>query len=139
MKVFVAGPFYTEGQKDFNTRVKQVIEGKLPHVAVVVPQEIEYKFAKELYERYLKAMIECQIVIGIFDGVIDENVAFACGIARMSSIPLICLRTDLRGLNNQSIIYMACQKYIFGEGWEKDIVNAMLEVWGEVLLCREIV
>lgn len=108
MYVYIAGPLFSEGERWFNSRLKQTlidqdIDSFLPQEdGILVSQRIKQgenveKIMNEVYQLDIKKLNQCDLLIAVLDGaVIDEGTAFEVGYFKALNKPCIGFQTDSR-------------------------------------------
>lgn len=117
-EVYVAAPLFSEAERAFNRRVKQLLQ---PHFLVFLPQEdgalltqllaggVSHQVAQaRIFETDIAAVRRAQILLIVLDGrSVDEGAAFELGVAYALGKRCIGLQTDSRrtieGNNNPMI------------------------------------
>ncbi|HID18925.1 TPA: nucleoside 2-deoxyribosyltransferase [Candidatus Bathyarchaeota archaeon] len=99
VKVYVAGPLFTEGERGFLEKVDEVCKGLgletyLPHRDTNPEMGVQ-----KIYESHLRALKECSLLVAVLEGPdVDSGTAFELGYFRALGKPVIGLRTDFRVL-----------------------------------------
>jgi len=106
MKVFIAGPLFSQAEREFNIKVDEKLrehgfETFLPQRDVGKLDELLVKEGKRAYfmifERDLKGLDWANAVVAILDGPdVDSGTAFEVGYAFAKGKPVIGLKTDMR-------------------------------------------
>jgi nucleoside 2-deoxyribosyltransferase len=106
MKVFIAGPLFSQAEREFNIKVDEYLrkhgfETFLPQRDVGKLDELLAKEGKRAYrtifERDLKGLDQADAVVAILDGPdVDSGTAFEVGYAFAKGKPVIGLKTDMR-------------------------------------------
>lgn len=101
MKVFIAAPLFSEGERVFNSKVAQKLRAVGFKVWVAqesyelqenLPQE-----KKRIYECDISALKKSDVIVAILDGIeVDSGVAYELGFAKDLNKPLIGIKTDHR-------------------------------------------
>lgn len=106
MKIFIAGPLFSEAEREFNRKVDAFLQDK--EFDTFLPQRDVGKLDRSLRERAVKSHVEtykedlaglndADAVVAILDGVdVDSGTAFEIGYATARGKPVIGLRTDMR-------------------------------------------
>jgi len=106
MKVFIAGPLFSQAERDFNLKVDEKLRkhgfktflpqrdvGKLDDL---LTKEGERAY-RTIFERDLKGLDQADVVVAILDGPdVDSGTAFEVGYAFSKGKPVIGLKTDMR-------------------------------------------
>jgi nucleoside 2-deoxyribosyltransferase len=106
MKVFIAGPLFSQAEREFNLKVD---EGLRKHgFETFLPQrdagKLDELLAKEgerayrtIFERDLRGLEGADAVVAILDGPdVDSGTAFEVGYAFSKGKPVVGLKTDMR-------------------------------------------
>lgn len=99
MKVYLAGPLFTEAEIEFNRRLTNGLRNEMPEVDFALPQE----FCSGITDTH-RIMTKCRdelkssnIVVVNCDGPdVDSGTAFEAGMAYAWEIPILAYRTDFR-------------------------------------------
>lgn len=96
MKIYLAGPLFTTAEREFNTRLADLLreEGH----EVWLPQELEQrdKTAKEVFKNDVEGVDWADVVVANMDGADpDSGTAWECGYAYKKK-PVVVFRTDFR-------------------------------------------
>jgi nucleoside 2-deoxyribosyltransferase len=106
MKVFIAGPLFSQAEREFNVRVEE--ELRRHGFKTFLPQRdvgrLDELLAKEgdqayrtIFDRDLKGLDQADVVVAILDGPdVDSGTAFEVGYAFAKGKPVIGLKTDMR-------------------------------------------
>lgn len=106
MKVFIAGPLFSQAEREFNLKVdeglrKQGFETFLPQRDAGRLDELLAKEGERAYrmifERDLKGLDRADVVVAILDGPdVDSGTAFEVGYSFAKGKPVVGLKTDMR-------------------------------------------
>jgi len=106
MKVFIAGPLFSQAEREFNVRVEEELrrhgfETFLPQRDVGRLDELLAKEGERAYrmifDRDLKGLDQADVVVAILDGPdVDSGTAFEVGYAFAKGKPVVGLKTDMR-------------------------------------------
>ena len=106
MKVFIAGPLFSQAERDFNLKVDEHL--RKHGFETFLPQrdagKLDDFLAKEgerayrtLFERDLNGLDRADVAVAILDGPdVDSGTAFEVGYAFSKGKPVIGLKTDMR-------------------------------------------
>jgi nucleoside 2-deoxyribosyltransferase len=106
MKVFIAGPLFSQAEREFNVRVEE--ELRRHGFKTFLPQRdvgrLDELIAKEgdrayrtIFDQDLKGLDQADAVVAILDGPdADSGTAFEVGYAFARGKPVIGLKTDMR-------------------------------------------
>lgn len=124
MLIYIAGPLFSESERDFNRDLKSLLE---TFGEIYLPQEngkLIWDLEKEgirlneaadiIANQDIRAIRDCDLFVAVLDGrTIEEGVAFELGVAHALHKLSICLQTDPRreilGMNNPMIGF-ACSE-----------------------------
>jgi len=103
MKIYLAGPLFTQAERRWNRIIKEAIEKLNPDLEVLLPQDFEMEFrdgkpdAPSIFSKDVEVLDSCELVVAILDGSdSDSGTAWECGYAYAKSTPVIGVRTDFR-------------------------------------------
>ena len=106
MKVFIAGPLFSQAEREFNLKVdehlrKHGFDTFLPQRDAGKLDELLVKEGHQAYrtvsEEDLKGLEQADVVVAILDGPdVDSGTAFEVGYAYAKGKPVIGLKTDMR-------------------------------------------
>lgn len=106
MRVFIAGPLFTQAERDFNLKVDEYIrkhgfETFLPQREVgKLWEKIQLsgrRAYRMIYEGDLRGLERADVVVAILDGTdVDSGTAFEIGYACARGKPVVGLKTDWR-------------------------------------------
>lgn len=106
MKLFIAGPLFSQAEQEFNIKVDELL--RKHGFETFLPQrdagKLDELLAKEgerayrtLFERDLEGLNQSDVVVAILDGPdADSGTAFEVGYAFSKGKPVIGLKTDAR-------------------------------------------
>ncbi len=103
MLIYLAGPLFTLAERRFNRELAAALESAGPGVSVILPQQNDHEPGtalnpKRIFDRCLAGLDRAEAVVAVLDGPdADAGTAFECGYCFARKIPVVCLRTDLRG------------------------------------------
>ncbi|MBU2560405.1 nucleoside 2-deoxyribosyltransferase [archaeon] len=115
MRVYLAAPLFSEGEREFNEKIKSRLtrEG----FSVFLPQ---VECNEDIFDCCIENLKKSDVVVGVFDGAqVDDGTAFECGYANSLGVPIVALRTDFRRVGEYT-----------------NAVNAMLE--GSATMCKNL-
>jgi nucleoside 2-deoxyribosyltransferase len=99
MKVYIAGPLFTEGERWFLEKIDGICAQRnlktfLPHRDVD-----ESRSCQEIFEQDLKELKSADTVIAVLDGLdVDSGTAFEIGVASTLGKYIIGIKTDFRAM-----------------------------------------
>lgn len=99
MKIYQAGPLFTDAEKEFNRKVAEALR-KAGH-QVFLPQEHEQQlvsgYPAKIFVGDVRGLDEADTVVAVLDGSdVDSGTAWECGYAYAKGKPIFGLRTDIR-------------------------------------------
>lgn len=110
MRLYFAGPLFTQGERAWNRQVAAALEEAghsvfLPQNAV---QALETLAADTIFRIDIDGVRSAEALVAILDGAdADSGTCFECGLAYALGIPIIAVRTDFRaggdGLPGQAL------------------------------------
>lgn len=131
MKIYLAGPLFSLAEKEFNKRIAEELERKIPNCKVYLPQEFSKKneketkeeFFEELFNYCINSINESDIIISILDGPdVDSGTCIELGYAYADKKPIIGVRTDFRSLEDKGVNLMVSKvrsEFI----WQSEPIN----------------
>jgi nucleoside 2-deoxyribosyltransferase len=101
LRVFLAAPLFSEGERDFNRKVAEALRARGYTVWMAQeaeePHPLTSQDKRRIFEMDLNALSESEVVVAILDGVeVDSGVCFELGYAYAQGKPIIGLKTDHR-------------------------------------------
>jgi len=100
MRLYLAGPLFTQAERDWNRRLAAAL-AEAGH-AVFLPQDevkaIATLEADAIFRIDVEGVRSAEAVVAILDGAdADSGTSFECGLAYALGIPIVAVRTDFRG------------------------------------------
>lgn len=99
MRLYVAGPLFTQAERAWNLRLARALTGAghsvfLPQTEVQALQSLE---ADAIFRVDVEGVRTADAVVAILDGADpDSGACFECGLAYALGIPIVVVRTDFR-------------------------------------------
>ncbi|MGD9158947.1 MAG: nucleoside 2-deoxyribosyltransferase [Desulfobacteraceae bacterium] len=133
--IYFAGPLFTQAERMWNLRLSEIIKTKRNDIEIFLPQEREKEaivdgildFSK-IFRICIDGINSSDIVVAVLDGSdSDSGTCFECGYAFSKGKPVIGVRTDIRGGEDNGLNAMlnhGCNSVIHygsGEDPEKDM------------------
>ena len=119
MEIYLAAPLFSQAERVYNRRLKELLEQRLPSCAVTLPQDFRIGHGRSyndrrhlsmLYQQCIDALRRADLVLARLDGAdADSGVAFEVGFARGIGKPVVALRTDYRQLQDRGLNVMLAQ------------------------------
>ena len=119
MKLYLAGPVFSQIERVYNRRVKERLEALLPACEVVLPQDFrtddtgsynDRRHFEKLYRQCMEHLDQADAVVAMLDGAdADSGVAFEVGYAVALGKPVVGVRTDFRQLQEKGLNIMLSQ------------------------------
>ncbi len=100
MRLYLAGPLFTQAERAWNLRLAALLSGAghsvfLPQVEV---QAIATLDAETIFRVDRDGVRSADAVVAILDGAdADSGTSFECGLAYALGLPIVLVRTDFRG------------------------------------------
>jgi nucleoside 2-deoxyribosyltransferase len=100
MRLYVAGPLFTQAERVWNVALAERLAGAghevfLPQTEV---QNIASLDADTIFRIDVDGVRSADVVVAILDGAdADSGTCFECGLAFALGIPIVAVRTDFRG------------------------------------------
>lgn len=113
MRVYMAGPLFSEAETQFNVKLAAAL--RAAGHEVFAPQEIDQNLSTGYPARIFKADVEAQdwaeIYVAVLDGPdVDSGTAWEMGYARGKGKLIFGLRTDFRIFGPEEKINLMCQE-----------------------------
>jgi nucleoside 2-deoxyribosyltransferase len=98
MKLYLAGPLFTSGERQFNRAIAQELDNLGYSCWLPQANEPRNLTAKSIFDIDIEGIDWADVVVACMDGSDpDSGTCFECGYAYANSKPIICYRTDFRG------------------------------------------
>ncbi|PHP45281.1 nucleoside 2-deoxyribosyltransferase [Methanosarcinales archaeon ex4572_44] len=119
MKVYLAGPLFSEAEREFNQRLKALLDRE--GYSVFLPQEDSnektpphhHRQKEKIFRENLRAIEECDLVVAVLDGSdADSGTAWEIGYASAIGKPVIGLKTDFRTLGPEGRVNLMIEQSI---------------------------
>ena len=99
--LYLAGPLFTRGERDFNLALKQALAVRLPQAELVLPQEqvdVLLPDLKAVVAECFALVARCDVVLANLDGPdADSGTCVELGYGKALGKTIIGYRTDFRG------------------------------------------
>lgn len=134
-KIYLAGPLFSEAEKNFNEQLTEKIESAGYDVFLPQRDSTDTKNmrkeqdAAELFRRNSEAIDRADLVIAILDGGsdVDSGTAWEIGYAYAKNIPVMGLRTDFRTLGIEGTVNLMIEKTLIKLVYSTDKLLTELE------------
>ncbi|MFO0956607.1 MAG: nucleoside 2-deoxyribosyltransferase [Isosphaeraceae bacterium] len=99
MRIYFAGPLFTQAERAWNRQVAEVLEAAghqvfLPQNAM---QGHEPADAESIFRKDVEGVATSEALVAVLDGAdADSGTCFECGLAYALGIPILAVRTDFR-------------------------------------------
>ena len=114
MKVFIAGPLFSQAEREFNLKVDEFLQ-KHGFETFLPQREVGElwkhvrkkgrKAYKMIYETDLKGLERADVVVAVLDGPdVDSGTAFEVGYACARGKPVIGIKTDARIFTRNEVV-----------------------------------
>lgn len=121
LQVYLAGPLFTDAERQYNLIVKEKLEEK--GLDVFLPQELDIDFSSEAWQSdtfnaNVKHIDDSDIIIAILDGPIcDDGTSWEVGYSWAKGKKIFGLRTDFRTVGPEGIVnlMLGCSIDIFND------------------------
>lgn len=117
-QIYLAGPLFTQGEKDFNLSLAERLKGS-GYQVFLPQQECVGREGEDIYKTCLAGLRAAAIVVAILDGAdADSGTCWECGYASSRDTPIVAVRTDFRisgdtgGFN--AMLYYSAAKIVSG-------------------------
>jgi nucleoside 2-deoxyribosyltransferase len=102
MKIYMAGSLFTTAERDFNCRLRDLLEGYGHKIWLPQENEPRDKSAMAIFQKDVEGIDWCEIVVANMDGADpDSGTCWECGYAYQKK-PIILYRTDFRKISDSS-------------------------------------
>ncbi len=116
--VYLAAPLFSEAECDFNSRLRDELEGI--GMGVFLPQEHSNEIDSELdarqesiFSKNVAAIDKADILVAVLDGVdVDSGTAWEIGYAHALGKPVYGLRTDFRTLGIEGVVNLMIERSV---------------------------
>jgi len=116
--VYLAAPLFSEAECDFNSRLRDELEGI--GLGVFLPQEHSNEIDSELDDRQesifsknMAAIDKADILVAVLDGAdVDSGTAWEIGYAHALGKPVYGLRTDFRTLGIEGVVNLMIERSV---------------------------
>ena len=143
LKIYFAGPLFTIAERRFNREFAREIASALPRCEIILPQERAAQFVdggKMNFDAIVRDCIEqidgTDAVVAILDGSdSDSGTSWECGYAFARHKPIIGVRTDLRGSEDDGLNAMlrrTCREVIASPATREKIKPLAREIAGAI-------
>ena len=100
MRLYFAGPLFTQAERDWNRRIGQML--RAGGHQVFLPQEevqsIDSLDADLIFRLDVEGVRGAEALVALLEGAdADSGTCFECGLAFALGIPIVVVRTDFRG------------------------------------------
>ena len=122
MQIYVAGPLFSAAERAFNRALADAMLKLAPQFSIRLPQENTAQFVgrpdqnRAIYEDCLAGVRGADVVIAVLDGAdVDSGTAVEIGYACANGVPVIGIRTDVRGSEERGVNLMvafACRELV---------------------------
>ena len=138
--IYFAGPLFTQAELMWNLRLVEIIKAKRKDLKIFLPQKEGKKAItngkpdfRKIFRICIDGIDSSDILVAILDGSdSDSGTCFECGYAFSKGKPIIGVRTDIRGGEDNGLNAMlnhCCNsviRYKSGEDLEKDLEKLAL-------------
>jgi len=116
--VYLAAPLFSEAECDFNSRLRDELEGI--GMNVFLPQEHSNDIDSEqdarqesIFSKNVEAIHKSDIMIAVLDGAdVDSGTAWEIGYAHALGKPVYGLRTDFRTLGIEGVVNLMIERSV---------------------------
>ncbi|MFP3946096.1 MAG: nucleoside 2-deoxyribosyltransferase [Archaeoglobaceae archaeon] len=117
MKVYLAGPLFSQSERAFNYKIAEGLRDN--GYEVWLPQEnfpaaVESEEEKErVFETDLKVLRDCEVVVAVLDGgCVDSGTACEVGYACALGMPVVGIKTDIRVFSRSEELNLMIEKAV---------------------------
>lgn len=116
--VYLAAPLFSEAERDFNSILRDKLEGL--GMSVFLPQEhsndtnAQREARQEaIFGKNVSAIDESDMLVAVLDGVdVDSGTAWEIGYAYARGLPVYGLRTDFRTLGIEGVVNLMIERCV---------------------------
>ena len=117
MEIYVAGPLFTQAERQFNESLARSLRGL--GQTVNLPQEMsdeiygQEDWQQVIFDLNVEKLKDSDIVLAILDGpIVDDGTAFEIGMAYQLGKPIVGLRTDFREAGPEGKVNLMIEKSV---------------------------
>jgi len=134
MRIYLAGPLFTDGERAFNAALVRRLEA-LGHEVFLpqrdVPQDKASGYPARIFRADVAGLKRADVVVAVCDGaLVDDGTAWEIGFAYARAVPVIGLRTDTRIANTEERVNLMIQESLAGLASSVEELLARLELAG---------
>jgi len=144
MRIYLAGPLFTQGQRMWNRTLAAALEERIAGAGVTLPQDFQFDGAfnrssdfPRIFRGCLDALKEADLVVAVLDGPdVDSGTAFEVGYARATGIPVIGVRTDYRESQDRGLNLMlsqGCTELLREMSFAEDVTMLARDLAGKIV------
>jgi nucleoside 2-deoxyribosyltransferase len=118
MRVYVAGPLFTDAERHFNAELAKRLRSAgheifLPQDAVGQDESQSPGYPARIFEADLRGLHWANAVVAVCDGpLVDDGTAWEIGYACARQVPVIGLRTDIRIIGPEERVNLMIQQSV---------------------------
>jgi nucleoside 2-deoxyribosyltransferase len=117
VRVYVAGPLFTDAEREFNARLAARLEGAGYRVFLPqrdAPQDhAESGYAARTFRADVEGLNRADVVLAVCDGIpVDDGTAWEIGYAFARRLPVVGLRTDSRIFGREEQVNLMVQESV---------------------------
>ena len=116
MRVYLAASLFGVGEREFNERLASAIASEASDVEMILPQVKARQldgaptFQDEMFDYCIRTISQVDAVLAVLDGPdSDSGTCVECGYAYAKAVPIVGIRTDLRGSELQGLNLMVAR------------------------------
>jgi nucleoside 2-deoxyribosyltransferase len=117
MKIYLAGPLFTQADRLWNRRIADELRGLDPSLEVLLPQDAAVNALENgvlnfhtLFQGCIEGIQQSDVIVANLDGSdSDSGTSFECGFAFALGKPVLGIRTDLRASEDRGLNAMLSQ------------------------------
>jgi nucleoside 2-deoxyribosyltransferase len=115
-RVYLAAPLFSEAEKAFNLRVRDILEAHF--FDVYLPQEVgddnhcrSAKEHEEIFRMNREALDQADLLVAVIDGAdADSGTAWEMGYATNRRVPVYAIRTDFRMAGHHELVNLMLEQ-----------------------------
>ena len=131
MRVYLAGPVFSDAERQFNLALATRLEAAGHTVFLPqrdAPPAVGAGYAARVFGADLEGLRRADVVVAVCDGAqVDDGTAWEIGFARARGLPVVGLRTDTRIANVEERMNLMVQESLAALASSVDELLARLE------------
>lgn len=145
--IYLAGPLFTQAERLWNKRLRDQLSRLYPNAEIILPQIQAVNYIKDgavnfkgLVQECIRGLDVADVIVAVLDGSdADSGTCWECGYAYAKGKPVVGVRTDLRGSEDDGLNAMlrrTCEKVIYYPAVNEDVSNLAKKIFANVSKTR---